>query len=66
MEEFLEETELGSDATITRNSAMLAYSPSEFSRIRLQYNHRDWDEGRDDLWVLQYTMSLGSHGAHRY
>lgn len=66
MEEFLEETELGSDETITRNSVMLAYSPSEFSRIRLQYNHRDWGENRDDLWVLQYTMSLGSHGAHSY
>ncbi|MEE2733416.1 MAG: hypothetical protein VYA55_21525 [Pseudomonadota bacterium] len=66
MEEFLEETELGSDETITRQSAMLEYTPSEFSRIRLQYNHRDWGEDRDDLWVIQYTMSLGSHGAHSY
>lgn len=65
-DEFLEETELGSDETITRNSIMLEYNHSEFSRIRLQYNHSDWSEDRDDLWLIQYTMSLGSHGAHQY
>jgi hypothetical protein len=66
MDEFLEETELGSNETIERKSLMFEYNPSEFSRLRLQYNHRDWGENRDELWVLQYSMSLGSHGAHSY
>lgn len=66
MEEFLEETELGSTETTKRRSVMVEYTPSEFSRIRLQYNHRDWGENKDELWVLQYSMSLGSHGAHSY
>jgi hypothetical protein len=50
-----------------RNSLMLDYSHSEFSRLRLQYNR---DESRpDDIdhqWFLQYIMSLGAHGAHRF
>ena len=66
LEEFLEETELGSNEPIERRSVMLEYNHSEFSRLRLQYNHRDWGENRDDLWVLQYNMSLGSHGAHGF
>lgn len=48
-------------------SAMLDYSPSEFSRLRVQYTR---DESRlsevDDQWYLQYTMSLGAHGAHTF
>lgn len=51
----------------TRSSAMLDFSPSEFSRLRLQYT-RDkarFDEG-DDQVFLQYIMSLGAHGAHRF
>lgn len=48
-------------------SAMLDFSPSEFSRVRLQYTR---DESRadaaDDQWLLQYTVSLGAHGAHTF
>lgn len=66
LDEFLEETELGSKDSTKRHSLMVEYNPSEFSRIRLQYNHRDWGENRDEVWVLQYNMSLGSHGAHSY
>lgn len=48
-------------------SAMLDYSPSEFSRFRLQFTR---DESRvnetDNQWLLQYTMSLGAHGAHTF
>jgi hypothetical protein len=48
-------------------TAMLDYSPSEFSRFRLQYTR---DESRidvsDNQWLLQYTMSLGAHGAHTF
>lgn len=50
-----------------RWSGMLDWSPSEFSRLRLQYNR---DESRaddtDHQWTLQYLMSIGSHGAHEF
>jgi hypothetical protein len=50
-----------------RATAMLDWSPSEFSRLRFQVAR---DEARLDapdtqLW-LQYIMSLGAHGAHRF
>lgn len=50
-----------------RNSLMVDFSTSEFSRLRLQFAR---DESRRDvvdnqLW-LQYVVSLGAHGAHRY
>ncbi|KAI5913661.1 hypothetical protein [Thauera sp. 2A1] len=50
-----------------RNSLMLDWSPTEFSRLRLQFAR---DQSRPDatdnqLW-LQYIVSLGAHGAHRY
>lgn len=49
-----------------RISAMLAWLPSEFSRIRLQYNH-DKSYGQSDNQIfLQYTTSIGSHGGHQY
>ncbi len=51
--------------TPVRYSAMLDWSPSEFSRLRLQYN---LDQSRqsltDNQLFLQYVMSLGAHGAH--
>lgn len=51
-----------------RWSWMADYSPSEFSRFRLQYNR---DESRpmeeaDDQLLLQYILSIGSHPAHEY
>lgn len=50
-----------------RWSLMTDWSPSEFSRLRLQYNR---DESRPDItdhqWMLQLIMSLGAHGAHEY
>jgi hypothetical protein len=50
-----------------RYSIMLDWSPSEFSRLRAQYNR---DESRPDdtdhQWSLQYIMSLGAHGAHEF
>ena len=50
-----------------RTSAMLDFSHSEFSRLRLQFNR---DESRalvkDNQWYLQYVMSLGAHGAHSF
>ena len=50
-----------------RASAMLDWSPSEFSRVRLQYN-RDYSrpDQADNQITLQYIMSLGAHGAHEF
>ena len=51
----------------SRNSLMLDYNPSEFSRFRLQFAQ---DKSRpavtDNQMFLQYQMSLGAHGAHKY
>jgi len=52
--------------TPQRNSLMLDYSNSEFSRLRLQYNRDESQPQIDHQWLLQYTMSLGAHGAHRF
>nr|VFK19247.1 MAG: hypothetical protein BECKLFY1418C_GA0070996_105523 [Candidatus Kentron sp. LFY] len=49
-----------------RYSAMLEWLPSEFSRIRLQYNRDESYEDADNQVIVQYTHSLGSHGAHQF
>jgi hypothetical protein len=51
-----------------RVSVMLDWNPSEFSRLRAQY---DWDNARDDgerdrILRLQYIYGIGAHGAHKY
>jgi len=56
------------DASPDRVSLMLDWNPSEFSRLRAQY---DWDDARDDgesdrIWRLQYIYGIGAHGAHKY
>jgi len=51
----------------TRQTAMLDFSPSETSRLRLQLAHDRARPGTADRQlVLQYTMSLGAHAAHAY
>ena len=51
----------------TRHSLMLDYSPSEFSRLRLQYAKDQSMEGLgENQWLVQYIHSLGSHGAHKF
>ncbi|MDR0702728.1 MAG: TonB-dependent receptor [Azoarcus sp.] len=50
-----------------RLSAMVDYSWSEFSRLRLQWSRDRAMPGiRDNQVTLQYVMSLGSHGAHKF
>lgn len=50
-----------------RDSVMLDWSNSEFSRLRLQYVHdRSMLGVVDNQWTLQYIMSLGAHGAHKF
>ena len=50
-----------------RNTLMVDWSPTEFSRLRLQVA-RDYSRmGEPDNQVfLQYIMSLGAHGAHKF
>lgn len=48
-------------------SAMLDWTNSEFSRVRVQYNHEELKDGQNDnQFTLQYIMSIGAHGAHSY
>ena len=49
-----------------RTSAMLDWSPSEFSRLRLQYTNDQVLAVSDKQWFLQYIMSVGAHGAHQF
>lgn len=51
-----------------RQSLMVDWSPSEFSRIRLQVaeDRARPDGSRDRQLFLQYQMSLGAHGAHSF
>lgn len=50
-----------------RTTAMLDFNPSEYSRLRLQYARDKSMDGLDEnQWTLQYIMSLGAHGAHRF
>ena len=51
----------------SRATVMLDWSPSEFSRWRLQYaNDRARYGLTDNQWLVQYQVSLGSHGAHDF
>mgnify|MGYP003694175037 CR=1 FL=1 len=50
-----------------RHTVMVDWNPSEFSRIRLQFA-RDYSRQNepDNQVFLQYIVSLGAHGAHRF
>lgn len=51
----------------SRTSLMLDYSPSEFSRMRLQLSHDQSRQGLPDNQIfVQYIMSMGAHGGHQY
>jgi len=51
----------------TKHTVMADLSPSEFSRVRLQFAS---DKSRSDVTdkqvFLQYIVSLGAHGAHKF
>lgn len=48
-------------------TAMVDWSPSEFSRVRLQFA-RDYSRMglADNQIFLQYIVSMGAHGAHKF
>ena len=56
----------------SRISANLTWYPTEFSKLRLQYNHdfleeNDFLAGRNvDSVFLQFEFILGAHGAHKF
>jgi hypothetical protein len=51
----------------TKNTLMFDWSPSEFSRWRLQLaQDRARPGAADTQWLIQYQMSLGAHGAHSF
>jgi hypothetical protein len=46
---------------------MTDYSPSEFSRFRLQFaRDKSFQDDPDNQVILQYIMSIGAHGAHKF
>jgi hypothetical protein len=50
-----------------KHSLMVDWSPSEFSRLRLQFARDDSRMNEPDSQVfLQYIVSLGAHGAHTF
>jgi hypothetical protein len=56
----------------SRVSADITWYPTEFSKIRLQYNH-DWLQENEflaareeDSVFLQFEFILGAHGAHKF
>ncbi|MFZ5654978.1 MAG: TonB-dependent receptor [Pseudomonadota bacterium] len=56
-----------SDFDPSRWSLMTDYSPSEFSRFRLQFaRDKSFEDDPDNQVILQYIMSIGAHGAHKF
>ncbi|MDO8788502.1 MAG: hypothetical protein Q7J42_10580 [Sulfuritalea sp.] len=50
-----------------RHTAMVDFSPSEFSRIRFQVaRDQSWPGVNDNQVWVHYIMGLGAHGAHKF
>ena len=57
--------------TLNRYSFMIDFNPTEFSRIRLQYNINRfaYSEGERKNYhevVVQFNLAIGAHGAHAF
>ena len=62
-----EEEMLGLFGRTYRISPMLTFNPSEFSRLRLQYDYTNFDFMRNEHAVyLQFQYAIGAHGAHPF
>ena len=64
--EYLSHAQLN-DIQIQKHSFLVAFVPTEYSSIRLQYNimqddHKEWGQGI----AVQASMNLGTHPAHLY
>jgi len=56
-------------AKVNRGSVNIAWTPSEFSFIRLEYSHSKADAGvhpTDDRIMFQMSYTIGYHPAHAY
>ena len=65
----VDETGAPIPAKVNRASVNLAWSPSEFSFVRLEYSHAKADAGvhpTDDRILLQLSYTIGYHPAHAY
>jgi hypothetical protein len=56
---------------VSRGSVNLAWMPSEFSFVRIEYSHAEGDAGsgikpNDDRVMLQLSYTIGYHPAHAY
>jgi hypothetical protein len=51
-----------------RATAAVEFNPSEFTRIRLQYNHDESarDGRSNDEAILQFLFGIGAHAAHAF
>jgi hypothetical protein len=50
-----------------RGTVMVDWTPSEYSRFRLQYSQAKLVPGiTDNQLFVQYILTLGAHGAHKY
>jgi hypothetical protein len=50
-----------------RATGSLEFNPTEFSRIRLQYNYDKSDPNKLNQEIfLQFLLAVGAHGAHAY
>ena len=52
--------------TSRRASALLEYDTSEFGRFRLQFNRDHAAPQVNNELFLNYVVSIGAHGAHKY
>lgn len=56
--------------TSSRWTGALTFNPTEFSRIRAQYEHAgiyvDGEKETYGRFLLQLQLSIGAHGAHRF
>jgi hypothetical protein len=57
------------NGTVSREAVNVAWAPSEFSFVRLEYSHAKADAGvhpSDDRILLQLSYTIGYHPAHAY
>jgi hypothetical protein len=62
---------LGYPGDLNRYSFMIDHNPTEFSRVRFQYNinrygYLDGVPKHFNQFVLQFNMAIGAHGAHPF
>lgn len=68
---FVNNTDSNQPDNLYKYSFMIDFLPSEFSRIRLQYNcdrslFLDGERKPNNEIILQFNMAIGAHGAHGF